>query len=84
MVKRSNELNEQQKSWNFLATLFYIVCLVGLAYLLILIPRIQTTIPAKPEKRDRRSIKRVVRNILFALKDWEFVKSLAYQVRRPS
>ncbi len=33
MAKSSTNLNEQQKSWNFLATLFYIACLVGLAYL---------------------------------------------------
>ena len=33
MTKSSANLNEQQKSWNFLATLFYIACLVGLAYL---------------------------------------------------
>jgi len=33
MANSSEALNEQQKTWNFLATLFYIACLVGLAYL---------------------------------------------------
>ncbi len=33
MANSSKVLNSQQKSWNFLATLFYIACLVGLAYL---------------------------------------------------
>ena len=33
MANSSEAPNEQQKTWNFLATLFYIACLVGLAYL---------------------------------------------------
>ena len=33
MANSSETVNEQQKTWNFIATLFYIACLVGLAYL---------------------------------------------------
>jgi hypothetical protein len=33
MGNSSEAINEQQKTWNFLATMFYIACLVGLAYL---------------------------------------------------
>ncbi len=32
MANSSNKPNDQQKSWNFLATVFYIVCLVGLGF----------------------------------------------------
>jgi hypothetical protein len=32
MASTSQNLNEQQKSWNFLATVFYIVCLVALGF----------------------------------------------------
>jgi hypothetical protein len=32
MAKSSHNPNEQQKSWNFLATLFYIVCLTALGF----------------------------------------------------
>ena len=32
MANNSHKPNEQQKSWNFLATLFYVVCLVALGY----------------------------------------------------
>lgn len=32
MANASHKPNEQQKSWNFLATVFYVVCLVGLGY----------------------------------------------------
>jgi hypothetical protein len=33
MANSVPNLNEQQNSWNFLATIFYIVCLVGLAFM---------------------------------------------------
>ena len=33
MVNRVHDPNAQQKSWNFLATIFYLICLVGLAYM---------------------------------------------------
>ncbi len=57
-----------------------ILSAVGLAYLLFLVPRIQTAIPEKAEGKrwQRRSVRRIFKNILFALKDWEFVKSLAF------
>jgi hypothetical protein len=32
MSDKDRKPNQQQKSWNFLATLFYIVCFVGLGY----------------------------------------------------
>ena len=32
MANNSHKPNDQQKSWNFLATVFYVVCLVGLGY----------------------------------------------------
>ena len=32
MANLSYKPNEQQKTWNFLATVFYVVCLVGLGY----------------------------------------------------
>ncbi len=32
MANSSNDPNHQQKSWNFLATLFYIACLVALGF----------------------------------------------------
>jgi predicted MFS family arabinose efflux permease len=58
-----------------------ILSVVGLAYLLILVPNTQALSPvvqAKAGKKERRSIKRIFRNVIFALKDWEFVKSLAF------
>ena len=32
MANSLHDPNEQQKSWNFLATVFYVVCLAGLGY----------------------------------------------------
>lgn len=58
-----------------------ILSVVGLAYLLILVPNTQALNPvaqAKAGKKERRSIKRIFRNVEFALRDWEFVKSLAF------
>jgi predicted MFS family arabinose efflux permease len=58
-----------------------VLSLVGLAYLLILVPRTQSVSPyiqSKGAKKERRSIKRLFKNIVLALKDWEFVKSLAF------
>jgi hypothetical protein len=34
MVKKPNKPNEQQKTWNFWATVFFILCLVGLGFAL--------------------------------------------------
>ncbi|MBA7562128.1 hypothetical protein ES708_03777 [subsurface metagenome] len=58
-----------------------ILSVVGLAYLLILVPKIQALNPAatgSTGKKERRSIKRIFRNVIFALKDREFIKSLAF------
>ncbi|UCF96957.1 MAG: MFS transporter [Spirochaetaceae bacterium] len=64
--------------------LFFIgsmLSVVGLVYLLILVPNAQAFAPdaqATAGKRERRSIKRIFRNVVFALRDREFVKSLAF------
>jgi predicted MFS family arabinose efflux permease len=58
-----------------------VLSVVGLVYLLILVPKTQALTPiaqAGTGRKERRSIKRIFRNVLFALKDWEFVKSLAF------
>jgi len=58
-----------------------ILSVVGLAYLLILVPEIQAFSPVAQGgggKKERRSIKRIFRNVIFAVKDREFVKSLAF------
>ena len=34
MVKQEHSPNQKQKSWNFLATLFYIICFIALGYAL--------------------------------------------------
>jgi predicted MFS family arabinose efflux permease len=58
-----------------------ILSVVGLVYLLILVPEAQAFSSGVRDgggKKERRSIKRIFRNVLFALKDREFVKSLVF------
>jgi predicted MFS family arabinose efflux permease len=58
-----------------------ILSVVGLVYLLLLVPKTTafgSGAQADKAKRERRSIKRIFRNIIFAVKDREFLKSLAF------
>jgi predicted MFS family arabinose efflux permease len=58
-----------------------ILSAVSLLYVLILVPKTQQLNPlaeAMAGKKERRNIKRIFRNVVFALKDREFVKSLAF------